>query len=684
MITDKTETHNSPSALDPFGGAITGIVGVNRDTIGFGLGALPIVNKYGYCFGRPEDRETIYRGKNKAYPSLFPKRVWDGVIHGVNAGGNTSGIPTPPGFLFIDDHYKGKPLVFVGTVGLIPRKLPDGRKGEQKKALPGDNIVVIGGRVGKDGIHGATFSSEEMDEGSPATAVQIGDPITQKKLSDALIKEARDRSLYTSNTDNGAGGLSCSVAEMAEECGGFVVDLDKVPLKYPGLQPWETWISESQERMTLSVPDTKLQEFGELMDARGVESTVIGKFNGTGRGIVNFKGKEIFNLDMHFLHHGLPDRKLATKTYPYNKKEPEIKVKDHMKTFEKLLGSHNICSFEFISKQYDHEVQNNSVIKPLQGKGRVNGTAVVVRPVLDSNRGAVISQVLLPRMSEISCYDMAACAIDTSLRNSVAVGGNINHMALLDNFCWCSSNDPKRLTQLKDAARGCFDHATVYKTPFISGKDSMFNDFKGFDESDKPIKISVYPTLLISTMGVIEDIHNTTTMDFKVPGDLIYIVGKTRDECGGSEFYNMHGELGAKAPKVDAVSARRLYETIYELNKKGLLSACASVSQGGLLIMLAKMVISGQLGSVIDAKKIPNDNLSLETIFYSETQSRFIVTIDPKNKSEFEKMMKGHVFAEIGKVRPDEEFIISSGKEDIIKAKVKQLDKVYRQRFMDF
>ena len=681
VITDKTETHNSPSALDPFGGAITGIVGVNRDTIGFGLGALPIANKYGFCFGKPEDKSIIYRGKNRTNAALVPRRIMDGVVYGVNVGGNCSGIPTPVGFVYFDDCYKGKPLIFVGTIGLIPRKLSN-RLGHDKKAMPGDNIVMIGGRVGKDGIHGATFSSEAMDEGSPATAVQIGDPITQKKLSDAVVKEARDKGLYNSITDNGAGGLSCSVAEMAKEAGGFVVDLEKVPLKYPGLQPWEIWISESQERMTLAVPDDKLKEFITLMESRGVEAVVIGKFNDSSRAIVDFKGKEIFNLDMGFLHNGLPKRKLETKPYQYNIEEPEIRVENQQELFEKILGSHNNCSFEFISKQYDHEVQNNSAIKPLQGKGRVNGDASVIKPLFHINKGVVISQSLYPRLSEINCYDMAACAIDTSIRNCVAIGGNINHLALLDNFCWCSSDEPERLGQLKDTAKACYDYAVAYRTPFISGKDSMFNDFKGFDEKNSAVKISVLPTLLISSIGVIEDVKNTTTMDFKIPGDLVYVIGKTKDECGGSEFYHVYGKIGTKTPKVDAKKARKLYEKMYEMQKKGMFSACASIGKGGLLITLAKMAIAGQLGVKVDVSKLAD--LPVEKIFYSESQSRFIVTIDPKNKEEFEKNMKDFDITKIGVVREDREFIIKNNEKEIIKNDVKILETIYKERFKDY
>jgi len=682
MITDKAETHNSPSALDPFGGAITGIVGVNRDTIGFGLGALPIANKYGFCLGRPEDKKVIYRGENKTNPALTPRRIMDGVVHGVNVGGNCSGIPTPTGFVYFDDGYKGKPLIFVGTIGLIPRKLSDGRKSEEKQAKNNDNIVVIGGRVGKDGIHGATFSSEAMDQGSPATAVQIGDPITQKKLSDAIVKEARDKGLYTSITDNGAGGLSCSVAEMAKESGGFVVDLEKIPLKYPGLPPWETWISESQERMTLSVPDDKLDEFISLMEIRGVEAIVIGKFNNSDRAIVNFNGKEIFNLDMDFLHNGLPKRKLFTKPYNYINEEVNVEIENQQELFEKILGNHNNCSFEFISKQYDHEVQNNSVIKPLQGKGRVNGSASVIKPLSDNEKCVAISQSLYPRLSEINCYDMAACAIDTSIRNCVAVGGDINHLALLDNFCWCSSNDPERLYQLKDAAKACYDYAVAYKTPFISGKDSMFNDFKGYDDKNNSVKISVLPTLMISSIGIIENVNHTCTMDLKIEGDLIYLIGETKDELGGSELYHALGKKGGKSPKVDALLARKLYENMHELNKKNMFSACASIEKGGLLVALAKMAIAGRMGVEVEVEKVAS--LPIEKIFYSESQSRFIITINPSSKVGFEKEMKEFDITLLGAINENGKFLVKNKDNEIINADVHDLEEIYKERFKDF
>ena len=467
LITDKVETHNSPSALDPFGGAITGIVGVNRDAIGFGLGAKPVINRYGFCFADPEDERPLYKGPNKTQRMLSPRRIMEGVIAGVNSGGNQSGIPSPQGFVYFDERFKGKPLVFVGTVGLIPRESA-GRVSHEKEARPGDYVVMIGGRVGKDGIHGATFSSEAIDSGSPATAVQIGDPITQKKLSDAVVKEARDLGLYTSITDNGAGGLSCSVAEMAKESGGCYIDLNKVPLKYPGLRPWETWVSESQERMTLSVPRGKWDEFSRLMQRRGVEATVIGEFTDSGKCVVDYDGKNVMDVEMDFLHNGLPQRPIKTTFTRQKHEEPDFSPLENLTgTLHSMLGRKNIASFEFISQQYDHEVQGGSVLKPLQGRGRVNADTTVVKPVLGSNRGVVISQGLNPSYGDIDTYNMAATAIDTAVRNAVVVGASPDRIALLDNFCWCSSTEPERLGQLKRAVQACYDPAVAYGTPFM-------------------------------------------------------------------------------------------------------------------------------------------------------------------------------------------------------------------------
>ncbi len=694
IITDKAETHNTPSALDPFGGAITGIVGVNRDTIGFGKGAKPIINKYGFCVGYPNDEETIYRDKKNETPALPPKRILEGVVDGVNSGGNCSGIPTPQGFVYFNEGYKGKPLIFVGTVGLIPKKV-NGKPGHEKKAQKGDKIVVIGGRVGQDGIHGATFSSEALAPNSPATAVQIGDPITQKKFSDAIVKEARDLNLYDSITDNGAGGLSCSVAEMAKECGGCEVDLEKIPLKYPNLEPWKIWISESQERMTLAIPEEKLKKFMDLMEKRGVEATVIGEFNDSGRCVVKNNGKKIMDIDMHFLHDGLPQKTLKTSYHKKIQEEPKFEEPANLtEVLNEMLSRPNICSFEFIAQQYDHEVQGTSVLKPLQGKGKVSSTTSVVKPLLNSNRGVICSQGLNPIYSEIDTYHMAACAIDTAIRNVIAAGGTLDYIALMDNFCWCSSDEEERLGQLKAAAQACYDYAVSFGTPYISGKDSMFNDFKGFDQNGNPIRISVPPTLLISSLGVTEDVTKSISLDPKFAGDLIYIIGETKNELGASEYFSHQNQLnktaeniGNNVPKVDEKLAKEIYRRYEKAAKNRLISSSLSPTFGGLIITLAKKAIAGQFGMEIDLRNIPRskDLTRDDFLMFSESQSRFIVTIDPKNKTEFEKLFKGISFAQIGKINNDENFTVKglNGKE-IIKTNIKTLDENYRKTFKDY
>ena len=692
IVSDKVETHNSPSALDPFGGSITGIVGVNRDSIGFGMASKPIANRYGFCFANPFDTKPLYRGKDDSTKLLSPRRIMDGVIEGVNAGGNTSGIPTPQGFVYFDDRYKGKPLVFVGTIGLMPRSVA-GKNAVEKSARDGDLIVMIGGRVGRDGIHGATFSSEALNSGSPATAVQIGDPITQKKMSDAVVKEARDLGLYNSITDNGAGGLSCSVAEMAEESGGFVVDLEKIPLKYPGLSPWQVWISESQERMTLSVPPKNIKKFISLMESRGVEATVIGTFNSTDRAVVKNNGIKIFDLDMEFLHNGLPKKQLKTT---YTKKRHDYEYFEEPKNidviFTKMLKRLNIASFEFISTQYDHEVQANSVIKPLQGKGKINGNASVIRPVLDSKKGVVLSQGMYPSYSDIDTYWMAASSIDTSIRNVISVGGSLDELALLDNFCWCDSNNPERLGELKEAAKACYDFAVAYGTPYISGKDSMFNDFKGYDENKNEVMISIPPTLLISSIGVIDNVEICQTLDFKNGGDLIYVIGETKDELGGSEYLSFMGEeisgkgyIGNDIPKVDSSKNIKIYKAFEKAMKLNLFASTISVERGGLAIAFAKSAMAGKLGLNVDINEASLVNIKrADSILFSETQGRFVVSVNPKNKEAFEKTFENINYGFVGKVTNSNSFVIKKSNSEIVNSNVDSLIESNKALFRKF
>ncbi len=670
VISHKVETHNSPSALDPFGGAITGIVGVNRDAIGFGLGAKPIINVYGFCLAPPDNTSILYRDRELTQPMLSARRIFDGVVAGVNAGGNCSGIPTPQGFLFFDDRYRGKPLVFAGTVGLLPQKI-SGKKMYEKHAQLGDYIVMAGGRVGLDGIHGATFSSEALSSGSPATAVQIGDPITQKKLSDVITKEARDLGLFHSITDNGAGGLSCSVAEMAKESGGCIVALDKVPVKYPGLAPWQLWISESQERMTLAVPKNTWPAFSRLMKRRGVEATVIGEFTKSGTCVVTYNSETVMNLDMKFLHDGLPPRRLTTVASPNVSKRPTAKHFDSQtETLIWKLSDPNIAGYSFISQQYDHQVQGFSVLKPLQGRGRINADATVSRPVLFSEKGVVLSQGLYPNYSDYDAYYMAACSIDTAIRNAVAAGATIDHLALLDNFCWCSANDPVRLGQLKRAAKACYDYAVTYGTPFISGKDSMFNDFKGFDEKGGSVTISIPPTLLISAIGVIPDVTKSISLDVKVPGDLVYVLGETNED--------------AWAP-VDAKNNLRLYRAFYQLATRNLIASAISVYRGGLGVALAKTTMGGMLGLDIDLSAVPGTAKTADNILWNESQGRIVVSVAPKNIKSFEMGLKNIPFACIGRVNDTQLFTIKrKNNETFVRCALDEMLTSYRNPFENY
>ena len=684
LITHKVETHNTPSALDPFGGAITGIVGVNRDALGFGLGAKPVFNTYGFCFADPDDVKPIYRDAKKTQVMLSPKRIIEGVIAGVNAGGNQSGIPTPMGFLYFDNRYKGKPLVFCGTIGLIPKKSV-GRKSWEKKAMPGDYVVMVGGKVGLDGIHGATFSSESLHTGSPSTAVQIGDPITQKKFSDAIVREARDMGLYNSITDNGAGGLSSSVGEMAKESGGVLVNLEKVPLKYPGLDPWQIWISESQERMTLAVPKSKWKKFENLMKSRGVDAWVIGEFTKSGKCVVKLGAKIIMDLELEFLHDGLPKRIQNSESRIQSFEEPDLELrKDLNKDFLEMIGRLNISGFDFLSTQYDHTVQGTAVTYPVAGRGRVNVEATVVKPLYKSEKGLVLSQGMYPSYSEIDSYRMAAASIDTAFKNAVVAGADPEKVALLDNFCWCSSNDPERLGQLKRACEGVYDLSVAYLAPLISGKDSMFNDFKGFDEKGDPLKISIPPTLLITSLGIIDDVSNAVTIDAKFEGDLVYILGETFAELGGSEYYASLGFEGKEVPVTDPVKNLKIYKIYAKAIEKGFISAGIGINRGGLAVAVAKMSMAGMLGAEINLKKLPGKFTFDSQALFSESTGRILLTIDPKKKKEFENLMKNIEFAEIGKIIDQTIKITGKDRRILVDTATDKVLENYRKKFKDW
>lgn len=685
-ISIKVETHNAPSALDPYGGALTGILGVNRDIMGVGLGAKPIANTDVFCFANP------FYDKNLPVKILHPKRIFEGVVKGIEDGGNKSGIPTVNGAIVFDDRFLGKPLVFCGTIGIMPAKIKfKGKEKEThiKEIHNGDYAVMVGGKVGKDGIHGATFSSEELHEGSPATAVQIGDPITQKKMLDFLI-DARAHLLYGAITDNGAGGLSSSIGELAEISNGCEIELAQVPLKYAGLQPWEILVSESQERMSVVLSKENLQKFLDMAEKYDVEATVVGKFTNTGKFVAFYEGKVVADMDIKFLHKGVPKMKLKAEwneiNYPneepnekYEKyTEKEINVENLKENLKKILSRLNIASKESIIRKYDHEVQGGSIIKPLMGKNRDGlSDGAVIKPLLESKEGVVIACGICPKFSDIDTYRMATNAVDEAIRNIICCGGNFEDISLVDNFCWPSPlHDKFKAAQLVRACKGLYDACLSYETPLISGKDSMSIDYTGKDEKGNVVKISGVPTLLITAISKIVDVSKSMTAEFKNAGDLIYVVGLTKDELGAGEFYGKHGFIGKNVPKINFEISRKIYEKISKAIAQNLIESCHDCSDGGLAVALAESAFSGDVGIEVNlANVVVVGLLSNEKILFSESASRFIVSIKEENRKKFENLMnesKGINFANIGFVRKDKKFIVKGNivKGNIVKGNI--------------
>jgi phosphoribosylformylglycinamidine synthase II len=646
-VSMKVETHNTPSALDPYGGALTGIVGVNRDPFGTGKGCQLLFNTDVLCFAPPDYSKPLP-------PRLMhPKRIFRGVHRGVRDGANQSGVPDVNGAILFDERFLGKPLVFCGTGGIMPATL-HGQPTHEKGANPGDLIVMVGGRIGKDGIHGATFSSQELGEDSPVSAVQIGDPITQKKMFDFLL-EARDQGLYSAITDNGAGGLSSSAGEMARHSKGCELHLDKAPLKYAGLQPWEILLSEAQERMTLAVPPEHVDALLMLAARRGVESTVLGRFTASGQFHVLYNGQSVASLDMDFLHDGVPQMRLRASWQPPTLHEPHVpEPTDYADLLCAMLGRLNICSKEAWVRQYDHEVQGMSVVKPFVGSQNDGPSdAAVLRPLLASNLGIIVANGICPRYGDIDTYHMVACAIDEAVRNVIAVGGRFGRIAGLDNFCWpdpvpspTNLDAEFKLAQLVRANQALYEYCLAYNLPCISGKDSMKNDYRVGET-----KISIPPTVLFSVLGVIDDVTKVVTMDAKHPGDVVYVLGVTRPELGGSEYYALRGQLGRNVPRVDAASARRLYEALSAATARGLVASCHDCSDGGLGVALAEMAFAGGFGLDIDLRHVPSDgDLRDDVTLFSESASRFVVTVRVEQASAFESALAGVPCAAVGQV----------------------------------
>ena len=632
----KVETHNSPSALEPYGGALTGILGVNRDILGTGLGAKPICNTDVFCFAYPS-QDLVNR------PTMLPAQsIIQGVRKGVQDGGNKSGIPTVNGAVYFHPGYRAKPLVFCGTGGLLPLTV-DGKCGYEKHTQNGDAIIMVGGRVGKDGIHGATFSSEALNVDSPVSAVQIGDPFTQKRVTDFIL-EARDLGLISGITDNGAGGLSSSVGEMAQITGGATLEVDHIPLKYPGLADYEIVISESQERMTLS--STKIEELKELAEKHSVELTVVGKFDDKGFFRITRADKTIALLDLKFLHDGAPRLELeAHWQAPVTIDEVEQPPKSLGEALLALLAHANICSREPVIRQYDHEVQGGSVVKPLMGPEQTAPCdAAVIQPLLNEPAGLAVSNGMCPQLSDFDSHLMAICAVDEAVRNAVCVGADPNSLALLDNFCWpdpvASKSNPdgkRKLAQLVQACEGLYEAVLAYNAPLISGKDSMKNDF-----DDGTVRISIPPTLLVSAIGKVPDIERVVTMDFKSVGDHLFVVSAGALGLAATTYAGNMNWTSSLLPELNLEQAALLYQTIFSAMQNNLIESCHDLSEGGLAVAVSECIIGSNLGAELNAEAVVaaaengarfHDLLRerMDVALFAEGPARLLVSVSPAN-----------------------------------------------------
>jgi phosphoribosylformylglycinamidine synthase len=689
-IAFKVETHNHPSAIEPFGGANTGVGGVIRDVLG--VSAQPIACTDVLCFGPPATAsDTLPAG------ILSPRRVADGVVSGVRDYGNKMGIPTVNGAVLYHPGYIYNPLVFCGCLGMLPHG------SHPRAAQPGDRVVALGGRTGRDGIHGATFSSGEMSSESNAqagTAVQIGAPITEKKIAD-VIMQARDRGLYSAITDCGAGGFSSAVGEMGAEI-GVQVELAAAPLKYQGLAPWEIWLSEAQERMVLAVPPAKLHELLEICAIEEVEASVIGTFTGDMRLTVLYHGELMADLAMGFLHEGRPERTLEAiwqapsseeiAAYLARMGDTEISRSTEDLAADAallaLLSHPTIASKEDVVRTYDHEVQGATVLKPLVGiAGNGPGDAAVLQPILDepSSAGIVLSNGINPLYGLLDPYHMATCAIDEALRNLTAVGGNVDRVAILDNFCWGNPADSAQLGSLVRAVKGCYDAARVFGTPFVSGKDSLNNEYRANEQ-----RLPVIPTLLISAFGTLDDAAQTIDMSLKAPGNLLYQVGITRDELAGSHYATLlkRSTFEERFPRTDVPQvrfeqARATMQALGAAIRANLVAACHDLSEGGLAIAAAEMSLAGLLGLNIDLARAPHDlsEANPSVLLFSESASRFLVEVPPEQQAAFENFLRTreieHV-ALLGSVTSDERLLIRYNEQVLVNRQVSDLQAAWK------
>lgn len=667
----KVETHNRPSAIEPFGGAGTGVGGVIRDILGTGKGARPIANTDVFCFAPPDmPAAKVPQG------CLHPRTVLQGVVAGVRDYGNPMGIPTVNGSVHFDENFVGNPLVYVGNIGILKTARA------QKQVQVGDHIVALGGRTGRDGIHGATFSSLELHTNSETVssgAVQIGDPITERKAMDAVLRAA-DLDLFSSITDCGAGGFSSAVGEMAEGLGAEV-ELARAPLKYQGLAPWEIWISEAQERMVLSVPQDKLQRLLEVCREESCEAFVLGTFTDSGRLVVKYDGQVHADLDLHFLHKGLPIREREAIYIAPKLADPVLPIEtDHAAALLATLSDYSVCSKEWIVRQYDHEVQASSANKPMCGvKNDGPADAAVIMPKLGSRRGVVLGNGLNPRYSKIDPAAMAECALDEAMRNVVATGGDPDYTAVLDNYCWGNTRNPERLGELVRASFAIRDLALAYRTPFVSGKDSLHNEFRDGDRV-----ISIPGCILVTALSIVPDVTRTLTSDCKRIGSLLVLVGVTKNELGGSTYWKTKGELGASVPRVDHQLGRQVLQGVYRATQARCALAAHDCSEGGLAVAVAEMALGGRLGAKIDlGAVVAQGELNSTQRMFSESQSRILLEVQKHRLPDLIANLLDTPHAVIGEVTSGDQVEFAMHGKSVAKLSLTQIERAWK-RPLDF
>jgi phosphoribosylformylglycinamidine synthase len=654
-IAAKVETHNHPSAIEPFGGAATGTGGVIRDILA--VWAEPMACTDVLCFG------PLNYDFNKLPAGIkHPKYVYNGVVAGIGNYGNNMGIPTVNGAINFDESYIGNVVVYCGCIGILPIDK------FQKRTQAGDLALLVGGETGRDGIHGVTFASAELTKESEEIsrpAVQIANPIVEERVKRALLR-LRDAGLASAITDIGGGGISCGTGEMAERSNlGINVYLEKVPLKYQGLAPWEIYVSESQERMLLSVPEKNLQKALEIFEIENVRATPIGKFTSNGILKVTYNGQTVAELDLDFVFNP-PKFEATTNWQPPRLEEPTFpEPKDLTKELWGMLAMPNIASKESVIRTYDHEVKGNTVLKPLQSKYGGPNDASVLKPLPDSWKGVVISSGLNSNYGKINPYWMAASSIDEAIRNNIAVGGR--RIALLDNFTWGNPQKPDRLGSLVMACKACYDFAKGYNTPFISGKDSLYNE--------SPMG-PVTPTLLITAIGIVPDIRKIISMELKQPENSIYIVGNTYPELGGSQYYQNKGIIGNSVPKVRLEQSKKTIGLITKAIDKSILRACHDISEGGLAVASAEMAFSSGYGMELELNNIPRTTeiSRNDYVLFAESNSRFLVEVSKEYKDSFEELMKGTCCSEVGKVTKEGLLsIIGLNRKQIMSADIHEL-----------